>query len=92
LQKKHNKYGKIHQSFYRLWFQKIFWESSKQRIEKIPQEFKEDIFMKVFKSSDTNFYTTEELNAYQSSLKTYTDYQNTIDTAFMEGEKKRHRN
>ncbi|TAE69926.1 MAG: hypothetical protein EAZ85_12385 [Bacteroidetes bacterium] len=30
----------------------------------------------------------EELSAYQSSLKTYTDYQNTIDTAFMEGEVK----
>jgi cytochrome c peroxidase len=40
-------------------------------LEKIPQEFKEDIFMKVFKNSDTSSYITEELNAYQSSLKTY---------------------
>ncbi|TAG95102.1 MAG: hypothetical protein EAZ20_00435, partial [Bacteroidetes bacterium] len=56
------------------------------KLDKIPQEFKEKIFMKVFEKSDTSFYSDEELSAYQSSLKTYTDYQNTIDTAFMEGE------
>ncbi|TAE66692.1 MAG: hypothetical protein EAZ85_15725, partial [Bacteroidetes bacterium] len=58
------------------------------KLDKIPQEFKEKIFMKVFEKSDTSFYSDEELSAYQSSLKTYTDYQNTIDTAFMEGEMK----
>ncbi len=56
------------------------------KLDRIPKELKDKIFMKVFATSKIASYSTEELNEYQSSLKTYTDLKNSLDTAFEEGE------
>ncbi len=56
-------------------------------LKSIPPQLNDDIFMKVFAKSNVLGYLEGELNEYRSSLKTYTDYMNSINTAEKTGQK-----
>ena len=43
------------------------------------------IFQQAFEKSEIAKYSAKERNEYEASLKTYRDYNNTLDTAFEDG-------
>ncbi len=58
------------------------------KLEKIPSELKENIFLKLFKTAEIAKFSQEEYLDYEDSLKYYRDIKNSLDTAREEGETK----
>ncbi|NLO51330.1 MAG: PD-(D/E)XK nuclease family transposase, partial [Bacteroidales bacterium] len=55
------------------------------KLDRIPVNLKEGIFMKLFETAEIAKLDPEEFTAYQASLNAYRDMKNTIDTAWEEG-------
>ncbi len=58
------------------------------KLDRFPDTLKEAIFEKVFQVAEIAKMSRSEYHAYEESLKTYRDLQNSIDTAKAEGEAK----
>lgn len=58
------------------------------KLDRLPENLKEDIFEKVFEVSEIAKFTKEEYISYEDSLKYYRDMKNSLDTAFDEGMEK----
>jgi predicted transposase/invertase (TIGR01784 family) len=56
------------------------------KLDRIPVELKEGIFLKLFKTAEIAKLDTNEFKQYQESLNAYRDIKNSVDTAFEEGE------
>jgi predicted transposase/invertase (TIGR01784 family) len=56
------------------------------KLERIPVELKESIFLKLFKTAEIAKLNNKEFKQYQESLNAYRDIKNSVDTAFEEGE------
>jgi len=59
-----------------------------QRLDRIPERFRERIFKKLFAAAEIARFTPEEARQYEESLKYYRDLKNSLDTAREEGEAK----
>ncbi len=55
------------------------------KLDKIPEELKEKIFLKLFKTAEIAKFTKAEHQDYEDSLKYYRDLKNSLDTAKEEG-------
>jgi predicted transposase/invertase (TIGR01784 family) len=55
------------------------------KLDRVPDELRESIFERVFEIAEIAKFTPEEAEAYEDSLKTYRDLNNSIDTAREEG-------
>jgi len=55
------------------------------KLDRLPDSLKEKVFEKVFHVAEIAKMSGEEYHAYEDSLKTYRDLQNSIDTARAEG-------
>ena len=53
--------------------------------QNIPTIFSDEVFEQAFEKAELSKLGQAELNRYETSLKVYRDYKNTIDTAFDEG-------
>lgn len=51
------------------------------RLDRIPDKLKEEVFMKVFEVAEIAKFTPEQRISYQDSLKYYRDLKNSLDTA-----------
>lgn len=58
------------------------------KLDRLPENMKEDIFEKVFEVAEIAKFTNDEYVSYEDSLKYYRDMKNSIDTAFEEGVEK----
>jgi len=58
------------------------------KLDRIPVELKENIFLKLFKTAEIAKFSKSEYNQYQESMNAYRDIKNSIDTAFEKGENK----
>ena len=58
------------------------------RLQNYPDQLQEKIFKKFFQQAELSNLNNEQKEAYEDSLKIYRDINNTIDTAFGDGEKK----
>jgi len=58
------------------------------KLDRIPERLKEKIFLKLFKTAEIAKLNKKEYAKYQQSLNAYRDIKNSIDTAFLKGEKK----
>jgi predicted transposase/invertase (TIGR01784 family) len=58
------------------------------KLDRIPDELRENIFERLFEIAEIARFTPEEVRIYEDSLKSYRDLKNSIDTAREEGEKK----
>jgi len=58
------------------------------KLDRVPSELKENIFLKLFKTAEIAKFSREEYQDYEDSLKYYRDIKNSLDTAREEGEKK----
>jgi predicted transposase/invertase (TIGR01784 family) len=56
-----------------------------QRLDRIPDRFRERIFKKLFAAAEIARFTPEEARTYEDSLKVYRDLKNSFDTAFEDG-------
>jgi len=56
------------------------------KLDRIPEQLKENIFEKVFELAEIAKLSNEEVRTYEDSLKTYRDLKNSINTAREEGE------
>lgn len=56
------------------------------KLDRLPDNLRETVFEKVFEVAEIAAMTPADYNEYESSLKTYRDLQNSIDTARIEGE------
>jgi len=56
------------------------------RLDRIPDKFREKIFEKLFEVSEIAKFTHEQLMQYEESIKGYRDMKNSLDTKFEEGE------
>ena len=56
------------------------------KLDRIPSELKENIFLKLFKTAEIAKFSQEEYQDYEDSLKYYRDIKNSLDTAREEGE------
>jgi predicted transposase/invertase (TIGR01784 family) len=56
------------------------------KLDRIPVELKEGIFLKLFKTAEIAKLDSTEFKQYQESLNAYRDIKNSVDTAFEEGE------
>ncbi|HBX53785.1 MAG: hypothetical protein A2275_07275 [Bacteroidetes bacterium RIFOXYA12_FULL_35_11] len=54
------------------------------RLDRVPDKLREQIFEKLFEIAEIAKFTNEELMEYEESLKSYRDLQNSIDTAVEE--------
>ena len=57
------------------------------RLMERPKALQDRVFKKLFKQAEIAQYDEKERRQYESSLKEYWDYTNTLDTAYMKGEK-----
>ena len=55
------------------------------RLDRIPEHLREQIFERLFEVAEVARFTREELLSYEDSLKYYRDLKNSLDTAFDEG-------
>ena len=55
------------------------------KLNKIPDQLKEERFEKLFAITEVAHFTREELKSYEDSKKFYRDIKNSMDTAFEEG-------
>jgi predicted transposase/invertase (TIGR01784 family) len=55
------------------------------KLDKIPDQLKEERFEKLFAIAEVAHFTREELKSYEDSKKFYRDIKNSMDTAFEEG-------
>jgi predicted transposase/invertase (TIGR01784 family) len=55
------------------------------KLNKIPDQLKEERFEKLFAIAEVAHFTREELKSYEDSKKFYRDIKNSMDTAFEEG-------
>lgn len=59
-----------------------------ERLEKIPDAMKEQLFIKLFQSAEIAKFSPTELKAYEESLTAYRDLKNSLDTAEEKGVEK----
>lgn len=55
------------------------------RLDRIPDKFKEQIFEKLFETAEIARFTPDQVRYYEDSLKYYRDLKNSLDTAKDEG-------
>jgi predicted transposase/invertase (TIGR01784 family) len=55
------------------------------KLERIPEKFKENIFLKLFETAEIAKFSQQEYQEYEDSLKYYRDIKNSLDTAKEEG-------
>lgn len=55
------------------------------KLDRIPDELREGIFLKLFELAEIAKFSPEEVKAYEDSLKSYRDLKNSLDTAREEG-------
>ena len=55
------------------------------RLDKVPDKLKEQIFDKLFESAEIARFTPDQVRSYEDSLKYYRDLKNSLDTARDEG-------
>ena len=55
------------------------------KLERIPEKLKENIFLKLFETAEIAKFTQDEYQDYENSLKYYRDLKNSLDTAKEEG-------
>lgn len=55
------------------------------RLDRIPEKLKEQIFEKLFETAEIARFTPEQVRSYEDSLKYYRDLKNSLDTAKEEG-------
>ena len=55
------------------------------RLERVPDKLKEQIFEKLFETAEIARFTPDQVRSYEDSLKYYRDIKNSIDTARDEG-------
>lgn len=55
------------------------------KLDRIPDKLKEQIFDKLFETAEIANFTTEQVRSYEDSLKYYRDLKNSLDTARDEG-------
>jgi predicted transposase/invertase (TIGR01784 family) len=55
------------------------------KLERIPEELREKIFKKLFKTAEIAKFNPEQVISYEDSLKYYRDIKNSLDTAWEEG-------
>ena len=55
------------------------------RLDRIPEKFKENIFLKLFETAEIAKFSQQEYQEYEDSLKYYRDIKNSLDTAKAEG-------
>jgi len=55
------------------------------RLDRIPEKLKEQIFEKVFETAEIAKFTPDQVRSYEDSLKYYRDLNNSLDTAKAEG-------
>ncbi len=58
------------------------------KLDRVPKELKEEIFLKLFKAAEISRLSPEEYKRYQESVNAYRDIFNIRNTAFEKGEKK----
>jgi len=59
------------------------------KLDRIPEKFKENIFLKLFETAEIARFNQLEYQEYEDSLKYYRDIKNSLDTAREEGERKK---
>jgi len=59
------------------------------KLDRIPLELKEKIFLKLFETAEIAKLKPEEYKQYEASMNAYRDVKNSIDTAFEKGEMKK---
>jgi predicted transposase/invertase (TIGR01784 family) len=55
------------------------------KLDRIPEKFKENIFLKLFETAEIAKFSQQEYQEYEDSLKYYRDIKNSLDTAKEEG-------
>jgi predicted transposase/invertase (TIGR01784 family) len=55
------------------------------RLERIPEKLKEQIFEKLFETAEIASFSPDQVRSYEDSLKYYRDLKNSLDTARDEG-------
>jgi predicted transposase/invertase (TIGR01784 family) len=55
------------------------------KLDRVPDKLKEQIFEKVFETAEIAKFTPEQVRSYEDSLKYYRDLKNSLDTAKDEG-------
>lgn len=55
------------------------------RLDRIPDTLKEQIFYKLFETAEIAKFTPDQVRSYEDSLKYYRDLKNSLDTAWEEG-------
>ncbi len=60
--------------------------SNLNKLDRIPESLREQIFEKVFETAEIAKFTHEQVLSYEDSLKYYRDLKNSLDTAREEGE------
>ncbi len=55
------------------------------KLERVPDKLKEQIFEKLFETAEIAKFTPEQVRSYEDSLKYYRDLKNSLDTAKEEG-------
>ncbi len=58
------------------------------KLDRVPEKLRERIFERVFELAEIAKFNSEEVQAYEDSLKIYRDLKNSLETAREEGEKK----
>jgi len=79
---KFNKTEKELNSKYDKW---LFVLKNLNKLDRIPVELKENIFLKLFETAEIAKLDKEEFRKYQESLNAYRDIKNSVDTAWEEG-------
>jgi predicted transposase/invertase (TIGR01784 family) len=55
------------------------------KLDRIPEKFKENIFLKLFDTAEIAKFNQKEYQEYEDSLKYYRNIKNSLDTAKEEG-------
>lgn len=63
----------------------LYFIKNLEDFQTIPTVFKDEVFIQAFEKAELAKFDTAELDNYESSLKTYRDLKEVIDTAFDEG-------
>ncbi|MGB1315388.1 MAG: Rpn family recombination-promoting nuclease/putative transposase [Chitinophagales bacterium] len=79
---KFNKRAKELKTRFEKW---LFVLKNLHKLERVPVELKETIFLKLFKTAEIAKFSREEYKSYEDSLKYYRDLKNSLDTAKEEG-------
>jgi predicted transposase/invertase (TIGR01784 family) len=82
LPKFNKKIDELSTNFEKKW---LFVLKNLHKLDKIPDQLKEERFEKLFAIAEVAHFTREELKSYEDSKKFYRDIKNSMDTAFEEG-------